>query len=361
MKVNLKTLSELSGFSPATVSNALHNKRGVSKETAARVLKLAREFGYRPKSDIKSIKLVTYSDSGEVFSDSPFFSVLMESIENESRKSGYETTIFNLYRREPDYEQKLQQLLADTSSAILLLGTELNEEDARSFLQARAPLVLLDCWFDHVDFDAVLMENEDSVARAVDYLYQQGHRQIGYLQGSVRIQNFIRRGRGYKRGLTRNGLKFEGRYVLQLRPSIAGAYQAMNTILQTGRILPTAFIADNDMIALGAMQALQKNGWRIPQDISIIGFDDISFCQVFLPHLTTVKVFKKELGQTAVQELIRMILDPDKVKTKIELRNELIKRGSVSAPPHQRRALQSAAQTKKTSTGLEGRLAETEG
>ena len=332
MKVNIKKLSELSGYSPATISNALHNRRGVSRQTAAKVWKLAQEAGYKVKTSTRSIKLVTYSDSGEVFSDSPFFTTLMEGVENEARRRGFDTTIFNLYRRQPDYEQKLQQLLADTSSALLLMGTELGEQDAKRFLEAKAPLVLLDCSFDTLNFDAVLMDNENSVAQAVDYLVCRGHTEIGYLRGSVRIRNFIKRGRGYRRAMEVHGLPINERFVLDLRPSIAGAYQAMDAILKTGRPMPTAFIADNDMIALGAMQALQRNGYRIPEDISVIGFDDISFCEVFLPHLTTVRVYKKELGQVAVQELIALMQNPERVKTKTTTLNELIIRNSVAAP-----------------------------
>lgn len=332
MKVNIKKLSELSGYSPATISNALHNRRGVSRQTAAKVWKLAQEAGYKVKTSTRSIKLVTYSDSGEVFSDSPFFTTLMEGVENEARRRGFDTTIFNLYRRQPDYEQKLQQLLADTSSALLLMGTELGEQDAKRFLEAKAPLVLLDCSFDTLNFDAVLMDNENSVAQAVDYLVSRGHTEIGYLRGSVRIRNFIKRGRGYRRAMEVHGLPINERFVLDLRPSIAGAYQAMDAILKTGRPMPTAFIADNDMIALGAMQALQRNGYRIPEDISVIGFDDISFCEVFLPHLTTVRVYKKELGQVAVQELIALMQNPERVKTKTTTLNELIIRNSVAAP-----------------------------
>ena len=121
MKINIKKLSELSGFSAATVSNALNGKRGVNHETAQQILALAREYGYVPASRIQSIRLVTYRDSGEVFSDAPFFSDLIESIENESRRNGYETKLVNLYRREPDYEEQVEDLLNDTSSAILLI------------------------------------------------------------------------------------------------------------------------------------------------------------------------------------------------------------------------------------------------
>ena len=157
MKINIKKLSELSGFSAATVSNALNGKRGVNHETAQQILALAREYGYVPASRIQSIRLVTYRDSGEVFSDAPFFSDLIESIENESRRNGYETKLVNLYRREADYEQQVEDLLGDTSSAILLVGTELSEEDAKVFLNAQVPLVLLDCAFENLPFQLSLI------------------------------------------------------------------------------------------------------------------------------------------------------------------------------------------------------------
>ena len=96
MKINIKTISELTGFSQATVSNALNNKRGVNKETAERILAVAREHGYLPELKIDNIKLVIYKKQGVVVSDTPFFSALIEGVEAESRSAGYETTICNL-------------------------------------------------------------------------------------------------------------------------------------------------------------------------------------------------------------------------------------------------------------------------
>ncbi|MFA6849024.1 MAG: LacI family DNA-binding transcriptional regulator [Selenomonadaceae bacterium] len=331
MKINLKKISEISGFSSATVSNALNNKKGVNRETADQILKIARQYGYITEDKIKSIKLVTYRDSGRVFSDSPFFSILMESVENEGRKSGYETTIFNLYRQKPDYEERLQALFSDTTAAILLVGTELSETDARVFQDASVPLVLLDCWFENLSFNAVLMNNADSVFQAVNYLIGRGHRQIGYLKGGVRIQNFKYRAEGYERALKMKGIPVEKKFIFEVSPAIDGAFEDLDQMLQSGREMPTAFFADNDMIALGAMKALQKNGYRIPEDISIIGFDDIAFCSVFTPALTTVRVFKKELGQLAVRHLVKLIKKKSEIKVRMQICNELVERGSVAS------------------------------
>lgn len=332
MKISIKRLSELSGFSPATVSNALNGRRSVSPETSEKIIRLAREHGYATKEQSKRIRLVTFRDSGEVFSDSPFFSILLESVENESRALGYETMVINLYRGQNDYEERVRELLRDTSSGILLVGTELTEETALVFLHSAAPLVLMDCWFDRLPFNSVLMDNESSVMEAVDYLVAQGHQKIGYLRGGIRIRNFQCRGRGYEWSMREHGLPVDDKYIIDVHPSIQGAYEDLKRELAAGREMPTAFFADNDMIALGAMHALTSAGWRIPEDISIIGFDDIPFSEIATPGLTTIKVYKKELGQMAVRRLIELIRKPSAVCAKIQLMNELVLRKSVAAP-----------------------------
>jgi len=330
MKISIKKISELSGFSPATVSNALNNKKGVNRDTSEQIFKIAQEYGYLNETKIKNIKVVTYRDSGKVFSDSPFFSALLEGVENASRQSGYETTIFNLYRNSPDYEERVNQILNDTSSAILLVGTELNEQNAKAFQQAAVPLVLLDCWFENLSFNAVLMNNIDSVSQAVNYLVDHGHSQIGYLKGDVRIQNFQCRQKGYERALQEHNLTNQSKYIIEVPTTMDEVFTTVDSFLQTKPELPTAFFAENDMIALGAMKAFQKNGYRIPEDISIIGFDDISFCSVFTPALTTVRVFKQEMGQLAVQRLITLMKTNTKTKVKMQICNELVERDSVA-------------------------------
>lgn len=333
MKISVKKISELSGFSQATVSNALTGKRRVGRETAEKILRIACEHGYAVEKRVRRIRVVTYRDSGEVFSDSPFFSALLEGIENECRAKGYETTIINLYCRHEDYGEQVEALLADRGSGIILIGTELTEETARVFQEATVPLVVVDCWLPRVPMNAVLMENEDSVMEAVEYLIHQGHRAIGYIKSNVRIQNFECRARGFFRALAAHGIAPEDRFITEVPPSTQGAHAVFEEMIAAGRRMPTAFFADNDMMALGAMQTLQAHGFRVPQDISIVGFDDIVFSQSFSPGLTTISVHKKELGQAAVRRLIELVHEPEQPIQRIQLVNELILRGSVAMPP----------------------------
>ena len=215
---------------------------------------------------------------------------------------------------------------------MLLIGTELTDETARPFHEAVLPLVLLDAWMPHLAFNAVLMDNEGGAMAAVEHLIEHGHKRIGYLSGGLRIQNFQARERGFRLAMEAHGLAVDERFLFEVPPSIQGSHERMLQILAERCEMPTAFFADNDMIALGAMQAFQTHGWRLPEDVSIVGFDDISFGEVFSPGLTTVRVHKKELGRLAVRRLIELIKKPRAVKTRIEIVNDLVVRGSVAAP-----------------------------
>lgn len=329
MKMNIKRISEVTGFSPATVSNALNNKRGVSRETAERIQAVAREYGYVPEMKIDNIKLVVYKRVGVVVSDTPFFSALIAGVESESRSAGYETTICNLDRGDPHFEEKRSQLLNDPNCAILLLATEMEEEDIRPFENALAPIVVLDSWFDEMTFNSVLISNTDSVCNAVKRLIRGGHRAIGYLRGSIRIKNFYYREMGWMRALNGAGIPVHEQRIFSLTPTMEGAFADMCARLRENPTLPTAFFADNDIIALGAMRALQERGYRIPEDISIIGFDDLPFGAISMPPLTTIRVHKEEMGRTAVRRLIEMMKNDTGVKTKIQVCNTFVERGSI--------------------------------
>ena len=333
MKISIKQLSEMSGFSPATVSNVLNGKKGVNKDTAELIMKLARESGYLSENRMTSIKLVVYKKHGWVLSDTPFFSSLTEGVNEECRASGYDTVICNLNEHSEDFESHLEQILSDPNSGILLLATEMGEEDVKVFHRAVAPLVVLDASFEQMDFDTVLINNTDSVSNAVGHLIKMGHREIGYLKSSMRIQNFRYREAGYRRAHEEAEIAVNPAFTVELTPTMEDAYKDMARFLERNPQLPTAYFADNDIIALGAMKALKEAGCRIPEDISIIGFDDLPFCEISSPPLSTIRVFKQEMGQMAVKRLLDKIKSQSKIVSKIQIGTEYIERESVKALP----------------------------
>lgn len=329
MKVSIKEISRVTGFSPATVSNALNRKKGVNVETSAKIFQAAKELGYISESSITKIKLVIYKKNGLIIEDTPFFSLLIDGFEKECRARGYEMQLSYIDRRKEEYDAEVRKLINDTSAAITILGAELSSEEFEVFKSARCPLMTLDYWNSDMSCNGVIINNSDSAIKAVRYLIDKGHTEIGYLRGSFRINAFKTRGSGYRSAMNRAELPINKEYTVTLSTTMDGAYYDMAAWLEQKPKMPTAFFADNDMIALGAMRALQEHGYRIPEDVSIIGFDDLPYCEIAYPRLTSIRVPKFEMGQTAMKRLAQLIQDKDNTILKIQIGTEFIERDSV--------------------------------
>ena len=300
-KASVREISRITGFSPATVSNALNRKRSVSEETAKVILECAQSLGYQQSTQLESIQFVLARKTAAILDESTFHPAVIEG------------------------------LIADPSAAIVLMGTELGEEDYALFANAAAHLIVLDGWSDRQYFDAVVIANTDSVLRAVDYLIEKGHKQIGYLAGDLRIRNFKDRERGYRQALEDAGLEANPAWRVTLGTTLEGAYRDMGAWLDSVSHddLPTAFFAENDVLAVGAMRALNEHGIRVPEDVSIIGFDDLSLGAFSNPPLTTVHVPKHEVGEIAVRRLVGNIRNPKSYTCKTAVSTYFVERQSV--------------------------------
>ena len=329
MKANIKLISEKTGFSPATVSNALNHKKGVNKDTADKILETARELGYFRDNGISKIKFVMYRRNGQILDDTPFFSLIIDGFQRACSENGYEMVMVNLDRFGPSYEEDVRELLNDISSAVVLLGTELTEEDDKIFRDAKCPFLMLDYITADMRFNGVAINNVDSARLATRYLIDMGHEKIGYLSGRFRIRAFRLRGQGYRHELQKNGITYEEKYRVTLATTMDGAYADMKEYLARKPELPTAFFADNDIIALGAMRAMKEAGIKIPDEVSIVGFDDLPYCEICSPRLTSLRVPKQEMGMIAVKRIIEMMRDKADVKLKIEVGTDFINRDSV--------------------------------
>ncbi len=329
MKPGIKQICEITGFSPATVSNALNQKKGVNQKTADEIFRVAREIGYLGSEEITKIKLLIYKKNGLIIDDTPFFTLLINGIEQECREAGFEMAIGNVDARQPDYEEQARQMVNEPGTAIILLGTELEAEDLELYRNTVSPVLLLDYWSFDMDFNAVMINNADSARMAVNYLYNKGHKQIGYLKGRFRILGFRQRQSGYHSALVENELEDNKEFCVELDTTMNGAYHDMLRYLESKPHLPTAYFADNDMIALGAMKALQEKGYKIPEDVSVIGFDDLPFSEISTPGLTSLRVPKQEMGRMAVRKVIEMMKGDDGVRTKLQVCTAFVERNSV--------------------------------
>ncbi len=329
MKVSVKKISEITGFSPATVSNALNYKKGVNAETAATILRVAQDMGYFDENRIRKVKFVMYKRTGIVVDDTPFFPLMVAGIEQECRVCGLEMTLHNLDRRGTNFKEEFKWLTNDKASGIIFLGTELLDEDEELIKNLPFPFVMIDYWKEDMSFDAVLINNADAARMATEYLIENGHKEIGYLQGDFRIKPFRSRASGYQTALRKACLSLRKEHLVTLPCNMDGAYTGMKIYLSNKPNLPTAFFADNDMIALGAMKAMNEFDIRIPDDVSIVGFDDLPFSAISSPPLTTLRVPKQEIGRVAVRRLYDMIQTRNGIHLKTQVCTQFIERESV--------------------------------
>jgi len=338
-KVNLDDIATIVGVSKATVSNALNGKKGVSEQTKAHILKTASDVGYMKNNNNKDdkdsetkkiIRIILYKRHGYVYSDTPFFSNLIEGIQKECRIEGYEMMVAHLSKTEVKSDHIIEDLKNDDSSGYLLLATEMVAEDLEFFKVLEKPMVLIDSYFKHEDYDFVVINNIEAAHKATNYLIENGYKKIGYLHSSVYINNFHYRKLGFENTLRENGIEPEEKYQFSLEPTLDGSYGDMSEILRHKPELPTAFFADNDIIAFGAMKALQEIGIKIPEQVSIVGFDDMPYCEISTPKMTTVKVPKQYYGAVAVKRLIDKINNDDLKTQKVEINTKLIERESVN-------------------------------
>lgn len=146
MKVSIKQISEITGFSPATVSNALNYKKGVNAETSAKILKAAQNLGYFDENKIRKVKFVMFKRNGVIVEETPFFPLMIAGAEQECRACGMEMVMCHLDKRESNYEEQMRWLQNDKASVVILLGTELMDEDVELIRGMTTPFVVIDYW-----------------------------------------------------------------------------------------------------------------------------------------------------------------------------------------------------------------------
>lgn len=341
MKVRVRDIAARAGVSPATVSNALNGRPGVSRENTRHILKLAEDMGYVGTKSNKNapeksyVRLVMFKRHGLVLMDTQFFMELVESVERECQAQGHELMITHIHiAQDLDYRERIRAICAEECAGILLMGTEMYPEDLALFAHCASPLLALDNLFRHEQVHAVVMNNYDAGYQAANALFAAGHLRIGHITSIKEFSNMRYRRKGYEAAIAEHGLPTSDENNLwRVTPTLDGAYRDMRAMLDGGRTPPTAFFAGNDIMAVGAIRALTEKGYGLPGDISMIGMDDLSICQFCTPPLSTIRVFRQEMGATAVRTLLNLVDKLHYCSLKTEMSVALVERGSV-APPH---------------------------
>jgi Transcriptional regulators len=337
MNVKAKELAKMLGISPASVSLVLNNKPGVSEATRNKVFSAMKEFGCEdllPKSmeEKRTILFMVYRKNGTKAEEEPYFwqifSRTIEGVEAQVKNCGYKLMVSYVDMKSlPEEVEKLQEERID---GLLLLATDMEQEQMKLFTDKNLPTVIIDNYLEKEEMDCVEINNEQGVDLAVSHLAAMGHKNIGYLHTSEQVNNFQERYYGFLRSMRKNKLALNEENILELTATSGEVvYQQLKEQLGARKQVPTAFFADNDIIAVLSIRAFREMGYRIPEDISIVGFDNISLSELLDPPLTTIQTPKYEIGCAAVNTLVGKIEGTSEGIQKVAMRTTLIERSSV--------------------------------
>jgi LacI family transcriptional regulator len=337
-RVKLSDIAKKTDVSISTVSLVLRNKSGIPPETRQRVLKTAQKLGYRLKSasrprsssvQLHNLGLIVKAEPGMVPKANPFYSHVLAGIEEACRQNKINLLYATLPVGLNNHPVEVPRLLLEESTdGLLVVGALLDDVLAPVLDQKAVPIVLVDAYALSEKYDAVVSDNVNGAYQAVSYLIERGHRHMGIVGTCPDGYPSLRERReGYVQALKEHGLTQT--YFTDCAPHKDAAFEATTQLLSQYPQVSAVF-GCNDEIALAAMRAAQALGRQVPEEFSVIGFDDIDLAQHVTPSLTTMRVDKAGMGRMAVKLLINRVEFPDAERVTSVIRPRLIERKSVS-------------------------------
>jgi DNA-binding LacI/PurR family transcriptional regulator len=286
---------------------------------------------YRPNRAARNLRKRVVQIVGLVISDiqNPFFTSVVRGIEHVLEEQGY-TLLVSSTDEDPKREMlHLATLSAEGVAGIILAPTKSDSEELRRFIRHGPPTVVIDRTVAKMPVDTVKVNNEAGAFRAISHLIELGHRRIGLISGPDQITTAYERKVGYRRALEAANILIESDYIQVSDFRQSGGYAAMMRLLDLSQP-PTAILTANNLMTLGALQAIHDRNLKIPQDIAIVGFDDMPWASSLQPPLTAVAQPTYELGIAAAQLLLERIHDAEGAVRQVILETELVVRASSS-------------------------------
>ena len=326
----IKDVAKMAGVSTTTVSHVINKTRFVAQETESLVLQAIKDLNYSPSAVARSLKVNTTKSIGMIVttSEAPYFAEIIHAVEEHCYRQGYSLFLCNTQNNAEKIKNHLEMLAKKRVDGILVMCSEYLP-DSLNLLHSfeNIPMVVMD-WGPNVHTDIILDNSFDGGYLATKHLIENGHKYIGIIAGELTKTTAKTRYEGFIHAMKEAGLTVNPNWVMEGFFEPEDGYECMNKILSQDN-LPTAVFCCNDVMALGAISAIGEKGLRVPEDISIIGYDNIHASRFYSPPLTTVHQSKSRLGVQAVNLLFERINHKSDQKEKIEIHPELVVRKSV--------------------------------
>lgn len=323
----IKEIAELANVSTATVSKVINGKdQYISEATRQKILEIVEREGYIPNGIAKSLKMRKTKTIGIIMPDvmNLFFSELARGAEDAAEKRGYSVILCNTDNRESKEEKYLNILQEKMVDGIIMTAAEASMN--KSVKRSKTPMVLVDR---DIELDKpvgrITVNNEEGAFMATKFLIEKGCKNIGFISSEKKNKPSAERLEGYKRALKEYKLDIDEKKIFLENFTIDSGYKGVISLLEKTKV--DGIFCGNDLIAFGAIKGLKEKKVKIPEEVKIIGFDDISMSQFIDPPLTTIKQPIYQLGEEAVKMLVAIIENQDTDMNKV-LKTELIERGS---------------------------------
>ncbi len=318
MRITMDEIAKLAGVSKATVSRVLNDSEcGVGEQTRVRVKKIAEELGYSVEQTEKKKNVSFTRYIALILPDitNPFFADLAKSVEQSLRRKGYSLVLANTDFSEDNEAAQIRELMVKRLEGILLVPSGIRAREEHDLPRRyQIPMVLMDRKLEGIsDIPGVYSNNEYASVISCEHLIRKGARDIVFISGPLNVSTSIERFEGYKAVLAQHSIPFRPEMCRHGSYTVESGYNAVLELERSG-VSYSAILAANDLMALGALKAVREFGYRVPEDVQIIGFDNIEFSQYCEPSLSTMQQPTFDMGAKAVELLTGIIEKRDPVQ-----------------------------------------------
>jgi LacI family transcriptional regulator len=335
----IKDVANKAGTSISTVSLVLNNSGYVSAKTRQTILRTVHELAYHPTRSARGLASKASGNLGFILTEDhfsqaePFYTRIFLGAEFEARQHHYYLLLTTIGKRFDPNTYVPRFLLERNVDGIIVAG-KISRKLIDYIESLGLPIVLVDFQLEKKQLPSVLIDNEGGARLATRHLVRGGHRAIAFVAGDIRHPSIAGRLSGFRHTMSESGLEVNEKFVVvdERDTRFADGYHGFDKILANG-VPPTAVVAANDAMAFGCMQNARRRGIRIPDDVAIVGFDDVEMCSHVEPRLTTVSVAKEEMGKRAVQHMADVVRSKTRTIITAQVPVRLLVRESTGIPP----------------------------
>lgn len=304
--MNIKSVAQRAGVSTATVSRTINGSAKVTPATANRVRAAIEALNFYPNTNARALGSGRSSFYGLIISDitNPFFPEIAKAFEDVAVEHGQEVLMANTNYDPVRMETCVRRMLQRKVDGVAILTSEMDDKLVQALRGQNIPIVFLDSGTPGPGISVVRINYAVGVDAGMGHLIGLGHRRFAFISGPLQLASALMRFRAFNDSLARNHLKTHQALIREGNHRVDGGHDAMAQILRSGA-RPTAVMASNDLTAIGAMDAIYEHGLRVPEDISVMGYDDIQLSAFTRPALTTVRLPRDEIAQIAFRALFR--------------------------------------------------------